>query len=247
MPPPWRQLSTRDSTPAEPVEKESSRTMLFDLRSRGRRRTVQVIYLGLAILIGGGLVLFGVGTGTGGGGLLNSFSGNGSSNGQKAAVSQATKAAQRAVKADPSSSSAWAALIQAQWSDANQTGEYNSSTGSYNAAGKRTLGQLVQSWQHYSQLSKSPAVDVAILAARAYGQLGQYSGEADAWEAVAAAQPQEAKGYECLALASYAAKQNRKGDLAAAKAEKLIPKLQQLNFKQELAAVKTQPALAAQC
>ena len=35
--------------------------MLFDLRGRGRRRTVQVIYLSLAILMGGGLVLFGIG------------------------------------------------------------------------------------------------------------------------------------------------------------------------------------------
>ena len=49
--------------------------MLFDLRSRGRRRTVQATYLGLALLMGGGLVLFGVGTGGGGGGLLNAFGG----------------------------------------------------------------------------------------------------------------------------------------------------------------------------
>ena len=58
--------------------------MLFDLRSRGRRRTVQVVYLGLAVLMGGGLVLFGVGTGNGVGGLLNAFSGNGSGNAQSA-------------------------------------------------------------------------------------------------------------------------------------------------------------------
>ena len=32
--------------------------MLFDLRGRGRRRVVQVVYLGLALLLGGGLVLF---------------------------------------------------------------------------------------------------------------------------------------------------------------------------------------------
>jgi len=36
--------------------------MLFDLRGRGRRRTVQVIYGGLALLMGSGLVLFGVGS-----------------------------------------------------------------------------------------------------------------------------------------------------------------------------------------
>ena len=34
--------------------------MLFDLRGKGRRRTVQVIYVSLAILMGGGLVLFGI-------------------------------------------------------------------------------------------------------------------------------------------------------------------------------------------
>ena len=46
--------------------------MLFDLRGRGRRRTVQSIYLGLAILMGGGLVLFGIG-GTSSGGLLDAI------------------------------------------------------------------------------------------------------------------------------------------------------------------------------
>ena len=41
--------------------------MLFDLRGGGRRRTVKVIYLGLAILMGGGFVLFGIGGATSGG------------------------------------------------------------------------------------------------------------------------------------------------------------------------------------
>ena len=68
--------------------------MLFDLRSRGRRRTVQVIYLGLAMLMLFGLVLFGVGAGNGFGGLLNAFT-NGSSNGQTQVVSQALKSARR--------------------------------------------------------------------------------------------------------------------------------------------------------
>src|SRR5215212_4700642 len=41
--------------------------MLFDLRGR-RRRAVQVTYLTLAVLMGGGLVLFGIGGGGGSGG-----------------------------------------------------------------------------------------------------------------------------------------------------------------------------------
>ena len=72
--------------------------MLFDLRSRGRRRTVQVVYLGLAVLMGGGLVLFGVGAGNGIGGLLNAFTGGGSSSGRSPVVSQQEKTA---LKADP--------------------------------------------------------------------------------------------------------------------------------------------------
>src|SRR4051794_41978159 len=49
--------------------------MLFDLRGRGRRRAVRIIYLGLAVLMGGGLVLFGIGGATSGG-LLDAIQGN---------------------------------------------------------------------------------------------------------------------------------------------------------------------------
>ena len=45
--------------------------MLFDLRGR-RRRAVQGTYLMLALLMGGGLVLFGIG-GSVSGGLLDAF------------------------------------------------------------------------------------------------------------------------------------------------------------------------------
>ena len=49
--------------------------MLFDLRGR-RRRLVQVTYLMLALLMGGGLVLFGIG-GDVSGGLFDAFTGDG--------------------------------------------------------------------------------------------------------------------------------------------------------------------------
>src|ERR687893_705910 len=35
--------------------------MLFDLRSAGRRRFIKIVYVTLALLMGGGLVLFGIG------------------------------------------------------------------------------------------------------------------------------------------------------------------------------------------
>src|SRR5579884_2013345 len=206
--------------------------MLFDLRSRGRRRTVQVIYLGLAVLIGGGLILFGVGTGTGGGGLLNGLGGNGSNSGQTQAVDQATKSALKATRERPSDPAAWSQLVQAYFSAAGSGTDYNSSTGTYTAAGKRDLTLATQAWQRYTQLTQSPTPDLSILAARAYGQLGQYKQQSAAWEDFVTAQPKAAKGYVCLAVSSYAAKQNRKGDLAAAKALKMVPKLQRLTLKQ---------------
>ena len=60
-------LATRTTTDA----------MLFDLRGRGRRNTIKVIYITLAFLMGGGLVLFGIGGNTSGG-LVDAITGSSS-------------------------------------------------------------------------------------------------------------------------------------------------------------------------
>jgi hypothetical protein len=220
--------------------------MLFDLRSRGRRRTVQGVYLGLALLMGGGLVLFGVGTGSGIGGLLNAFTGNGSGNNQTAVISQQEKAALRQTRLNPSSPAAWSALLSARWENASSTG-FNTSTNTYTTAGKKELAGATSAWQRYSALVQKPDPTSAILAARAYGALGQYAGEATAWEAETVASPTEVKGYECLAISAYAAKQTRKGDLAAAKAVSLVPKAQRKTLTTQINTAKTQPTLAQSC
>ena len=221
--------------------------MLFDLRSRGRRTAVRGVYLFLAILIGGGLILFGVGTGVGGGGLLNAFNGGGGGN-QNQVASSGVRNAEKAVKANPNSPSAWAGLVQARWTFAGQGGNFNSSAGTFTAAGQKQVQAATQAWQRYLQLThgKDPQ-GVAFLAARAYGALGNYSGEASAWDVVTLANPASAKGFECLAAAAYAAKQTRKGDLALAKALTLVPKLQRPTLKTQIQAAKTQPTIAASC
>jgi hypothetical protein len=221
--------------------------MLFDLRGKGRRRTVQAVYLGLALLIGFGLVLFGVGAGNGNGGLLNAFSGNGSGSNQNAVVSSQEKAALKEVKASPNSPSAWSDLVQARWTSAGQGGNFNSSTGTFTAAGRKKLVQTTQAWQQYLTLTKTPDPNLAVLAARAYAMQGNYAGAAGAWEVESAANPTSAKGYECLAVSAYAAKQTRKGDLATDKAVTLVPKAQQATLKSEIQTAKTNPAIAQQC
>src|SRR5258708_2667899 len=83
--------------------------MLFDLRGRGRRRTVQLIYLFLALLMGGGLVLFGIGTGGNQGGLLDAITGGGGANTiDTKSLEQTVAAAQTRATAAPRNATAWA-------------------------------------------------------------------------------------------------------------------------------------------
>jgi predicted Zn-dependent protease len=213
--------------------------VLFDLRSRGRRRTVQAVYLGLALLMGGGLVLFGVGAGNGFGGILNAFTGGGSSNAAKQAVSQQEKAALKATSARPSDPQAWASLVQARYEAASQGNGYDPNTGAYTSAGVKELGGATQAWQHYMQLTPHPSADLAVLVARAYMATGDNSTAAKTWEIVTAANPTTPTYYEYLAVSAYRAKQIRKGDLAAAKAVSLTPKLQRFQVQQQLKQAKT--------
>jgi hypothetical protein len=222
--------------------------MLFDLRSRGRRRTVQGVYLGLALLMGGGLVLFGVGAGNGLGGLLNAFNGSGSSSGQSSAVSAAEKSAIKATQLNPNSAAAWSNLIQARWSNAtSNSADFTSTTGDFTAAGTKELTALGQDWQKYQSLTKNPDPDVAILAARAYERLSNFAGSTGAWDVVSEANPNEASSFECLAANAYAAGQDDKAALAAAKALSLVPVAQQALLKSKLTQAKTEPSIAQSC
>lgn len=220
--------------------------MLFDLRSRGRRTTVRGVYLTLAIIMGGGLILFGVGTGVGGGGLLNAFNGGGG-NSQNQVINSAIHSAEKAARDNPSSPAAWAGLVQAHWTAAGEGSNFNVATQSFTASGKKQLAAAGAAWQHYLTLTngKDPK-GVAILAARAYGAEKNYAGQAGAWEVEAASSPGAVKGYECLALSAYAAGQTRKGDLALAKTMTLVPKGQRKKLTTAIQSAKTQPQLAQQ-
>jgi predicted Zn-dependent protease len=221
--------------------------VLFDLRSRHRRRAVQVVYLGLAIILGGGLVLFGVGAGNGNGGLLNAFTGNGSGNNQNSVLSSQEKTALKQTQKAPTDPSAWAALISARWENAISGSNYNSSTSTFTTAGKKELVATAQDWQKYTSLTKSPDPSLATLAARAYAQIGNYSQAAAAWSIVASGSPTSPKGWECLAANAYAAKQDREAALALTKALNLVPKLSKSTLKSEIQAAKTTPSVAQSC
>ena len=64
---------------------------------------------------------------------------------------------------------------------------------------------------------------------------------------VSGATPGEVKGYECLAVNAYAAKQTRVGDLALNKVLSLTPKADQATLKTDIDAAKTEPSIAQSC
>jgi hypothetical protein len=213
--------------------------MLFDLRSRGRRRTVQGVYLLLAIVLGGGLVLFGVGTGGGVGGLLDAFTNSGS-NSNKPVISQVEKSAVRQTQLQPNNPGAWASLVQARYESASQYA--NQTTGAYSSAGINELKGATQAWQRYLQLTKTPDWTLAQVAARAYSALGDFKNETAAWQIVTQANPNVATYFEDLAVSAWSAKENQLGDLAAAKALSLTPKAQQAQMKLTLQQLKARAA-----
>src|SRR3954452_21611134 len=108
--------------------------MLFDLRGRGRRRTVQAIYLGLAILMGGGLVLFGIGSSSNGG-IVDAIVGDGSSgDSASSTLDKRIKAELAKTVATPKEPAAWAELARLRFQRASLDGVKDD--GSYTTKGK---------------------------------------------------------------------------------------------------------------
>ncbi len=142
--------------------------MLFDLRGKGRRRTVQVIYLSLAILMGGGLVLFGIGGATSGG-LFDAFSSDSGTQNVSSTYEKQVKTYTAKVKANPKDAAAWAALTRAQVQQAGVSG-YEDTTGTYTADGLKQLQQAAKSWETYLDLDpKKPDGNLASLMVNTYG------------------------------------------------------------------------------
>lgn len=225
--------------------------MLFDLRSRGRRHTVRAVYLFLALLMVGGLVLVGVGTGNNNGGLLNAFNNGGSGGGQSAAVSQATAAAFKQIKKHPNSANAWSQMLQARWNAAGTGSNFNTNTGVFSPAGVKQLNLAAGAWQKYQRLNRGkPSLVAANTAARVYEGLGSWSDASSAWQDVIGVTPSSSplhlKAYLCTALTSYAAGQSSKGDLAAAATQRLAPKSERPQIKSALSSAKSSKTTAAQ-
>jgi hypothetical protein len=219
--------------------------MLFDLQGK-RRRLVQGTYLVLAILLGGGLVLFGVGSGSVSGGLFDAITGkdSNSSSGTNSAITKRIQTDQKALKIDPNNQQALEDLVRSHYQLATDDADAN--TGAFGDKGKQELAKADTAWKHYVKVTKTPSDSLASLMLQAYSQggLNKPADAADAAELIAAARP-SAQAYLTLMSFATQAGQTRTADLAGQKAIDLAPKAQKKLVKQQVEAAKAQAGSSA--
>lgn len=215
--------------------------MLFDLRGRGRRRAVQAIYLGLAVLMGGGLVLFGIGGNTSGG-LFDAFS----SDNNKATstnYSKDIKKLEEKIRLQPKDTAARARLVSLRIAEGGVRGGFDG-----DKDGIAEFRQAAAAWTAYLA-QNPPKTDLSV--ARQMVNVYQ-TGLNDPDKAVGVmdviideTEPPQADLYKQYAQLAFVAGQTRKGDLAVDKAVSLSPPADRRSVRDALTSIKTQITQAA--
>ncbi len=215
--------------------------MLFDLRGKGRRRAVRVIYIGLAVLMGVGLVGFGIGGGFGGGGLFNAATSNEGS-GHESHSSEIAKYRKLTAK-QPTNAEAWERLTKALLLESGGRENYVAGSGLTSQA-KEQYAETSQAWLAYLALKPpNPSVKLAKGMVNVYGVEGleEPVHAVQALNIITEADPTSYYYNYLLAAYAYKAKNTRVGDLASARAVSLVPAAQRVRLKKALAEIKKNP------
>jgi hypothetical protein len=211
--------------------------MLFDLRGR-RRRVVQVVYLTLALLLGGGLVLFGIG-GDVSGGLLNAFEGGGGQSGDEVTENRIDRQEER-LRANPRNEAVLATLVRDYYSLATQ--QRDSGTVGFPEDARDELQRAGQYWQRYVDSADQPSVETARYALEVYDQGAlDRPKEAQRAAAVIAERQNDVVSYLNLVDVATRAGDTRTADLAAQKAVDLAPEAQKKQVEQQAETLKNPP------
>jgi len=207
--------------------------MLFDLRGR-RRRAVQGTYLMLALLMGGGLVLFGVGSSVSGG-LIDAFKGGGGPSGDSALQARIDRQEKR-LETSPRNQVVLQSLVRDYYSQATQK---RVSGASFPPDAKDDLRKAAGYWERYVIVADKPNPATAGFALQIYdvGALNKPKNAVKAASILAEA-GNDAASY--LRLVSYASRagDKRTADLAGQKAVDLAPKAQKKLVKKQVEALK---------
>jgi hypothetical protein len=205
--------------------------MLFDLRGR-RRRVVQATYLLLAVLLGGGLVLFGIG-GDVSGGLFDAFSERGGGGNGNDAIEERVDRLERRVAANPGNTAALQELVRDYYGLA--TTQQESGTPEFPDEARDELRNAASAWQRYVDAEEgAPNPTTATYALRVY-DVGALNQPKEAQKAAAIVAEAENDFNSYLQLVGYAALagDTRTADLATQKAVDLAPEGQRKAVKQQ--------------
>jgi hypothetical protein len=211
--------------------------MLFDLRGR-RRRAVQATYLTLALLMGGGLVFFGIG-GDVSGGLFDAFSERGGGgSGNEAIEKRIDKNEKRAAAG---SEAALKELVRDNYQLA--TAQTESSSVGFPDDAKDELAEAGRWWRRYLAATEKPDASLAAVAIQIFDPTALNKPK-DAQEAARIVAEADNDPASYLRLVQYAALagDTRTADLAAQKAVDLAPADQRREVKQQAEALKNPQA-----
>ena len=206
--------------------------MLFDLRGR-RRRLVQATYLSLALLMGGGLVLFGIG-GDVSGGLFNAFEGDGGGGDATDAVEEQIDRQERRLARDPQNAAVLAGLTRSYY---NLAAAQIPSGGTFPDEAKDDLRRAASYWERYRQAADRPDPSLAGLALQMFDPtaLNQPDRAKDA-ALIIAERTNDLNAYLNVVRFATVAGDKRTADLAAQKAVELAPKGQRKQVQQQIKA-----------
>ena len=207
--------------------------MLFDLRGK-RKRVIQVVYAMLALLMGGGLVFFGIGSGSGTGGIADLLNGGGGG-GSPQFDEQAQKIEEK-LRRDPKDEQLLAQLVRARYTAGNSQVSFDSTTGapSLTEGALEDFSKAADAWQRYLKVEKHPNPNVATLATNALFYSGAAATTASEFESSmrSAAKAQEIvnrsrptlNGYLSLARYEFYSGNFGPGEEAGRKAAQEAPK-----------------------
>ena len=218
--------------------------MLFDLGGK-RRRAVQATYLMLAVLMGGGLVLFGIGGDVsfnvfddiGGGGNNNNSAGN-------ELVQKRVDRSEERLKANPQDEAARKDLVRGYYQLA--TSQTTDNAAGFPKEAQDELRKSAANWQAYLETEPAkPDASLARLVLQLYGPDGlKKPKEAQEAAALIARVDNDTNSYLNLIQYAALASDTRTANLAATKAVDLAPKGQRKAVKAQAEQLKQPPSAA---
>jgi hypothetical protein len=218
--------------------------MLFDLGGR-RKNVVKVVYAALAVLMGGGLVFFGVG-GSVSGGLLDAFTGGNQVEGNEE-IQKSIDSREKTLETQPRNEAALRGLVRDYYQQAST--KIPEGAAQFPPEAMPDLQKSSAYWQRYVKIAGDKVnLSLAGLAGQLYGAEALNRPD-DAQEVyrVIAERNNDVNSYAQLVSAATIAGDQRTVDLATIKALDLAPKGQRKEVEKQLKEIKRQAqAQAAQ-